>query len=174
MTMKKPGIARFAAFDGSSPDETSVIEKMEQPKATPKRSRRTIRVEAQADDTEQLSLGTSATVNLADPAEVAMLSARYDALNDSLHRIARDRAQDELRFKIEKSDLERALAKKIEELETAEQEIADLKKELSHAKDLVEAVKGSAPYQAGKLVKLFLLTLVVSSAAAIAFTIFTL
>lgn len=173
MAMKTPGIAHFGAFDDATPNDVHIIEPFIQTKTPAKRTRKTIRVPAAELDMPQLSMGTTATVDLANPAEVAMLSARYDALNQSLHSIAKDRAQDELRFKIEKSELERALAKKCEDLESAEQEIAELKKDLAHAKELVEAVKGSVPYQFGKLVKVFLLSLVACSASAIAFTLFT-
>lgn len=173
MSMKAPGIARFAAFDDAAQNDVHMIEPIKEPKTFAKRNRKTIRATTADADNSQLSMSTSEMVDLANPAEVAMFAARYDALNQSLHSLAKDRAQDELRFKIEKSELERALAKKCENLETAEQEIADLKKEIAHARELVDAVKGSAPYQFGKLMKVFALSLAASSGAAIAFTLFT-
>jgi len=159
-TKQSPGVATYSDFDEHSiPVDDNVIETMSEPKHHPRVA---------------LVQNTETDLDVTDPAQVAMLVARFAKVNNGLHRIAQERLNDEQNFAIETDRLQKQILSHITELDEAKKKIEDLTRDLSHARELVDAVKGSAPYQFTKLWKLFAVTLAVSSAATIGFTLFSL
>lgn len=94
-------------------------------------------------------------MDLCDPADVARLAARYEALNGAMMRMAREEGSRSAELDVTRKALERAQAETTALRET----VQGLESELGHARDKVAIVRANGRYSLRKQVMCNVLTL---------------